>query len=245
MTESAQEKQESPFQRGAEVIRKFLRTLPAAPGVYRMIDENEQILYVGKAKNLKNRVSSYTKPAGQSTRIMRMVSLTHAMEFVSTHTEVEALLLEANLIKKLKPRYNIILRDDKSFPYILITGDHQWPQITKHRGKRNRKGEYFGPFASAGAVNETLATFQRLFPLRSCSDSDFETRTRLACNTRSSGALPRAWTVSLMQIIKLWCRRRGSFSLARATISNRPLPTKCKMPAMIWILNWQLYIGIA
>jgi len=178
MTESVQEKQESPFQRGAEVIRKFLRTLPAAPGVYRMIDENEQILYVGKAKNLKNRVSSYTKPAGQSTRIMRMVSLTHAMEFVSTHTEVEALLLEANLIKKLKPRYNIILRDDKSFPYILITGDHQWPQITKHRGKRNRKGEYFGPFASAGAVNETLATFQRLFPLRSCSDSDFETRTR-------------------------------------------------------------------
>ncbi|MBE7638055.1 excinuclease ABC subunit UvrC [Sneathiella sp. P13V-1] len=178
MTESTQEKQESPFQRGAGVITKFLKTLPPAPGVYRMIDENEQILYVGKAKNLRNRVSSYTKPTGQSTRIMRMVSLTHAMEFVRTHTEVEALLLEANLIKKLKPRYNIILRDDKSFPYILITSDHKWPQITKHRGKRNKKGEYFGPFASAGAVNETLATFQRLFPLRSCSDSDFETRTR-------------------------------------------------------------------
>ena len=143
-----------------------------------MIDSNEQILYVGKAKNLKNRVSSYTKANGQSTRILRMVSLTHAMEFVSTHTEVEALLLEANLIKKLKPRYNIILRDDKSFPYILITGDHEWAQITKHRGSRARRGEYFGPFASAGAVNETLATFQRLFPLRSCTDSDFQTRTR-------------------------------------------------------------------
>ncbi|MCG8491721.1 MAG: excinuclease ABC subunit UvrC [Sneathiellales bacterium] len=143
-----------------------------------MIDSNEQILYVGKAKNLKNRVSSYTKANGQSTRILRMVSLTHAMEFVSTHTEVEALLLEANLIKKLKPRYNIILRDDKSFPYILITRDHEWSQITKHRGNRSRKGEYFGPFASAGAVNETLATFQRLFPLRSCTDSDFQSRTR-------------------------------------------------------------------
>ncbi len=178
MTESDQENHESPFQKGADVIRKFLKTLPTSPGVYRMIDANDQILYVGKAKNLKNRVTSYTKSNGQSNRILRMVSLTNAMEFVSTHTEVEALLLEANLIKKLKPRYNIILRDDKSFPYILITGDHEWAQITKHRGSRSRKGEYFGPFASAGAVNETLATFQRLFPLRSCSDSDFQTRTR-------------------------------------------------------------------
>jgi len=178
MEESVSENLESPFQRGAGVIKKFLKTLPTSPGVYRMIDANEQILYVGKAKNLKNRVGSYTKANGQSSRILRMVSLTHAMEFVSTHTEVEALLLEANLIKKLKPRYNIILRDDKSFPYILITRDHEWPQITKHRGNRSRKGEYFGPFASAGAVNETLATFQRLFPLRSCTDSDFQSRTR-------------------------------------------------------------------
>ncbi|WP_169570136.1 excinuclease ABC subunit UvrC [Sneathiella limimaris] len=178
MTESALENQESSFARGSNVIKRFLKTLPSTPGVYRMLDKNEQVLYVGKAKNLKNRVSSYTKITGQSSRILRMVSLTYAMEFVSTHTEVEALLLEANLIKKLKPRYNIILRDDKSFPYILITGDHDWPQITKHRGARNRKGEYFGPFASAGAVNDTLATFQRLFPLRSCSDSDFNTRTR-------------------------------------------------------------------
>lgn len=178
MTESPPETHVSPFDRGSRVIQKFLKTLPASPGVYRMLDQNEQVLYVGKAKNLKSRVTSYTKMNGQSSRIMRMVSLTHSMEFVSTHTEVEALLLEANLIKKLKPRYNIILRDDKSFPYILITSDHTWPQITKHRGSRNKSGEYFGPFASAGAVNETLATFQRLFPLRSCSDSDFETRTR-------------------------------------------------------------------
>lgn len=178
MEESEPSKLESPFQIGSKVIQTFLKTLPSTPGVYRMIDSNGHILYVGKAKNLKKRVTSYTKTNGQSTRIMRMVSLTRAMEFLSTYTEVEALLLEANLIKKLKPRYNIILRDDKSYPYILITGDHQWPQITKHRGRRSRKGEYFGPFASAGAVNETLATFQRLFPLRSCSDSDFQTRTR-------------------------------------------------------------------
>lgn len=176
--QSTSELAESPFRRGADIIQKMLRNLPSTPGVYRMIDQGGAILYVGKAKNLKKRVSSYIKTAGQSSRIMRMVSLTRSMEFVSTHTEVEALLLEANLIKKLKPRYNIILRDDKSFPYILITGDHEWPQITKHRGARSRKGEYYGPFASAGAVNETLATFQRLFPLRSCSDSEFQNRTR-------------------------------------------------------------------
>ena len=176
--ESTSELTESPFRRGADIIQKVLRNLPSTPGVYRMIDQGGAILYVGKAKNLKKRVNSYITTAGQSSRIMRMVSLTRSMEFVSTHTEVEALLLEANLIKKLKPRYNIILRDDKSFPYILITGDHEWPQITKHRGARSRKGEYYGPFASAGAVNETLATFQRLFPLRSCSDSEFQNRTR-------------------------------------------------------------------
>ena len=137
--ESKNSNSESPFRRGALVIERFLKNLPGTPGVYRMIDGGGQILYVGKAKNLKKRVSSYVKMTGQSTRIMRMVSLTRSMEFVSTHTEVEALLLEANLIKNLKPRYNIILRDDKSFPYILITGDHEWPQITKHRGARSAK----------------------------------------------------------------------------------------------------------
>src|SRR5690606_13198461 len=161
-TAESTDKSISPFRRGAEVIERVLKTLPGTPGVYRMIDDAGQVLYVGKATNLKKRVAACLKTTGQSTRRMRM----------------EALLLEANLIKNLKPRYTIILRDDKSFPYILITGDHDWPQITKHRGARSRKGEYYGPFASAGAVNETLATFQRLFPLRSCSDSEFLNRTR-------------------------------------------------------------------
>ncbi|SLN74424.1 excinuclease ABC subunit UvrC [Oceanibacterium hippocampi] len=169
---------EAPAPIGAEVIRKALRTLPSGPGVYRMLDRQGSPLYVGKAKNLKKRVASYVKPTGQSTRILRMVAMTHALEIISTGTEVEALLLEANLIKKLKPRYNIVLRDDKSFPYILLRGDHDWPQIAKHRGARSREGEYFGPFASAGAVNQTIGALQRAFPLRSCSDSDFESRTR-------------------------------------------------------------------
>ncbi|HYM30903.1 MAG TPA: excinuclease ABC subunit UvrC [Candidatus Cybelea sp.] len=164
--------------RGLDVIRQHLKTLPNRPGVYRMLDPAGAPLYVGKAKSLRKRVAAYAKPAGLSGRIHRMVMETAALEIITTHTEVEALLLEANLIKRLKPRYNVVLRDDKSFPYILITGDHAWPQIAKHRGARNRPGEYFGPFASAGAVNRTLAALQRAFPLRSCSDADFATRTR-------------------------------------------------------------------
>ena len=164
--------------RGRSVIQTHLKTLPNSPGVYRMIDDKGQVLYVGKAKNLKKRVASYANLKGLTTRILGMVAATADMEFITTHTEVEALLLESNLIKELKPRYNILLRDDKSFPYILITGDHEWAQITKHRGARNRSGEYFGPFASAGAVNETLNALQRAFPLRSCSDSIFTSRTR-------------------------------------------------------------------
>ncbi len=163
---------------GADAIRAYLRTMPSAPGVYRMLDHRGDVLYVGKAKNLKKRITSYTKPTGLGNRIARMVAATRKMEIITTHTEAEALLLESNLIKKLKPRYNILLRDDKSFPYILITGDHAWPRITKHRGARSDKGEYFGPFASAASVNETLNTMQRAFPLRSCTDSDFERRTR-------------------------------------------------------------------
>tara|TARA_Y100001960_G_scaffold315389_1_gene380847 strand:- start:3038 stop:4813 length:1776 start_codon:yes stop_codon:yes gene_type:complete len=143
-----------------------------------MIDEHGQVLYVGKAKNLKKRVASYANLKGLTTRIMGMVAATADMEFISTHTEVEALLLESNLIKKLKPRYNILLRDDKAFPYILLTDDHEWAQITKHRGARSRRGDYFGPFASAGSVNETINALQRAFPLRSCTDSIFSTRTR-------------------------------------------------------------------
>ena len=163
---------------GAEIIRRHVKTLPSAPGVYRMINRAGDVLYVGKAKNLKRRVASYTRPERLGARLRRVVSATVALEIVTTHTEAEALLLESNLIKKLKPRYNVLLRDDKSFPHIMITGDHPWPQITKHRGAHTRKGEYFGPFASAGAVNQTLATLQRAFPLRSCADTIFASRTR-------------------------------------------------------------------
>ena len=163
---------------GAAVISAALRGLPGAPGVYRMLDAKGNVLYVGKAKNLKKRVTSYAHAAVLSVRIQTMVEQTASLEIITTHTEVEALLLESNLIKKLKPRYNILLRDDKSFPYIVITGGDRWPQLAKHRGARGGKGEYFGPFASARAVNETLQALQRAFPLRSCSDSVFTSRTR-------------------------------------------------------------------
>ncbi len=163
---------------GAELIADHVKRLPPKPGVYRMFGPGGEVLYVGKAKNLKNRVSSYAKFSGHSNRIMRMISETHAMEFVVTATETEALLLEANLIKHLKPRYNIILRDDKSFPHILIAEDHAAAQILKHRGARKRPGKYYGPFASAGAVNRTLNTLQKAFLLRSCSDSVYDARTR-------------------------------------------------------------------
>lgn len=160
------------------VIEEHLRTMPERPGVYRMLDTRGDALYVGKARDLKKRVASYTRLERLPARLRRMVTETAQMEVVVTHTEVEALLLESNLIKRLKPRYNILLRDDKSFPHILITGDHEWPQLVKHRGARNRKGEYFGPFASAGAVNEALSHLQRAFLLRSCSDSVFASRSR-------------------------------------------------------------------
>lgn len=163
---------------GAAVIADYLTRLPNSPGVYRMIGADSEVLYVGKAASLKKRVQAYTKPYDQPARIARMISNTVTMEFVQTRSEVEALLLEANLIKRLKPRYNVLLRDDKSFPYILVTGDHEAPQIIKHRGAKTRKGDYFGPFASAGAVNRTLNTLQRTFLLRSCTDSVFEARTR-------------------------------------------------------------------
>ncbi len=163
---------------GAAVIEAALKTLPLAPGVYRMTDARGKPLYVGKARSLRKRVASYARPERLTPRIRAMVARTAQLEVITTHTEVEALLLESNLIKQLKPHYNVLLRDDKSFPYILLTADGEWPQLLKHRGARNRKGEYFGPFANAGAVNRTLNTLQRAFPLRSCSDSIFASRTR-------------------------------------------------------------------
>jgi excinuclease ABC subunit C len=164
--------------RGVAAIDATLKTLTGSPGVYRMIDADDHPLYVGKAKNLKKRVAAYTRPNRLPVRIQRMIAATTSVEVINTHTEVEALLLESNLIKKLKPRYNILLRDDKSFPYILLKGGSDWPQLIKHRGSRSLPGEYFGPFASAGAVNRTLAALQRAFPLRNCSDSIFRSRTR-------------------------------------------------------------------
>ncbi|MBD8876106.1 excinuclease ABC subunit UvrC [Roseibium polysiphoniae] len=164
--------------KGVEVIADQVKRLPMGPGVYRMFDENGDVLYVGKARSLKKRVTSYTRLQGQSNRIMRMIMLTASMEFVVTNTEAEALLLEANLIKRLRPRFNVLLRDDKSFPYILITGDHDSPAITKHRGARKRKGDYFGPFASAGAVDRTINALQKAFLIRNCSDSYYENRSR-------------------------------------------------------------------
>ena len=163
---------------GTEVIRRFWSPLPAAPGVYRMLDARGDVLYVGKAKSLKARVASYTRDVGHSNRIARMIADTAAMAFITTATETEALLLEANLIKQLKPRFNVLLRDDKSLPYILLTADTDAPQIVKHRGARRRPGNYYGPFASVWAVNRTVNALQRAFLLRSCSDSYYEGRTR-------------------------------------------------------------------
>jgi len=167
-----------PAPRGHDAILAGLKDLGTAPGVYRMLDEKGAVLYVGKAKNLKARVSSYARPAGHSPRIARMISETASMMFLTTKTETEALLLEQNLIKQLKPRYNVLLRDDKSFPNILVSGEHGFPQIKKHRGKKTEKGNYYGPFASAGAVNRTLNQLQKVFLLRNCSDATFESRTR-------------------------------------------------------------------
>jgi excinuclease ABC subunit C len=163
---------------GPGVVAAYLETLPASPGVYRMLDREGNVIYVGKARNLKARVSNYARLAGHTNRIARMISATAGMEFVTVRTEAEALLLEANLIKRFRPRFNVLLRDDKSFPYILIARDTPAPQIMKHRGARNRKGDYFGPFASAGAVDRTINMLQRAFLLRSCSDSVYESRTR-------------------------------------------------------------------
>ena len=169
---------ETGFAHGASVISDQLKHLPAGPGVYRMLDRHGNALYVGKARSVRKRVASYVQMPRLSTRIRRMVAETAQLEVVQTHTEVEALLLECNLIKKLKPRYNVLLRDDKSFPYILATGDHDFPRLVKYRGARSRAGDYFGPFASAGAVGRTLTALQRAFLLRNCSDAIFAQRTR-------------------------------------------------------------------
>ncbi|PCK00414.1 MAG: excinuclease ABC subunit C [Zetaproteobacteria bacterium] len=168
----------SSIDRGIKIIAGYVASLPLSPGVYRMISDTDEVLYVGKAKALKKRVMSYTHFEKLPHRLQRMVSMTRRMEFINTHTEADALILEANLIKRYKPRFNILLRDDKSFPYIVLKEGHDFPQILKHRGARTMKGEYFGPFPSAGDVNRTLFALQRAFLLRNCSDHTFESRKR-------------------------------------------------------------------
>ena len=176
--ESAEFANEGTLAIGRAAIERAVKLAPTSPGVYRMLNAANDVLYVGKAKNVKKRLASYARPTGQVARIARMIAATVNVEMISTATETEALLLEANLIKQLRPRFNVQLRDDKSFPYILITGDHWAPQIVKHRGAQTRPGRYFGPFASAGAVGRTITALQRAFLVRSCTDSFFESRTR-------------------------------------------------------------------
>src|SRR5260370_40515595 len=163
---------------GRAVIERYAKLAPSSPGVYRMIDANGDVLYVGKAKNIRKRIIAYARPTGYDTRIERMIAATASLEFVSTATETEALLREANLIKRLRPRFTVLLRDDKSFPYILITAGETPPMIVKHRGARSKPGQYYGPFASAQAVHRTITALERAFLIRSCSDPVYESRTR-------------------------------------------------------------------
>src|SRR5438132_419302 len=201
---------------GVAAIREALRAMPAQPGVYRMLDRRGDGLYVGKARNLKNRVQNYAHPAGLSNRLRRMVAETAAVEVVVTHTEAEALLLECNMIKRLMPRYNVLLRDDKSFPFIHLTAGHDFPQLTKYRGARNQEGSYFGPFASAGAVNRTLVTLQKAFLLRSCSNSIFAVRTRPCllyqikrCSAPCVGRISREDYAALIDQARVFLAGRG------------------------------------
>src|SRR4029077_10831777 len=169
---------QGPGANGVAAIQRYAKLAPKAPGVYRMIDQKGEVLYVGKAKSIRKRIVSYARQAGHTARIMRMIAATASIEFVSTATETEALLLEANLIKRLRPRFNVLMRDDKSFPYILITAGDSAPMIAKHRGAGSRPGEYYGPFASAQAVHRTITALERAFLIRSCSDPVYESRTR-------------------------------------------------------------------
>ena len=167
---------------GQKIIRATSKTLPNQPGVYQMEDNKGNILYIGKAKNLSNRVKNYLSINNLTRRIQRMVSLTHSMNFFVTNTELEAIMLECNLIKKHKPRFNVLLRDDKSFPYIFISSEHNFPKIEKHRGAKNKPGRYYGPFASPDAVNRTINTIQRIFLLRSCTDKEVTAANKLCFN---------------------------------------------------------------
>lgn len=231
--------------KGAKLIQEFVKHLPHKPGVYRMIDENGDVLYVGKARNLKKRVSNYTYEQGHNNRIARMIRATCHMEFVVTHTETEALLLEANLIKRFHPRFNVLLRDDKSFPYIIITDDHRAPALYKHRGARTRKAHYFGPFASSGAVTQTINVLQRAFLLRTCTDSVFENRTRpcLLYQIKRCSA-PCTDEISDSDYREL-VREAKAFFREKANLLKMIWFKLCIKPQKTLILNKQLPIVIA
>jgi excinuclease ABC subunit C len=223
-----------PLASGVEIIRAVVKTLPSSPGVYRMLNAKGDPLYVGKARNLKNRVGNYTNPTGLSNRTRRMIAETATMEIVTTHTEVEALLLEINLIKTLMPRYNVLLRDDKSFPYILLRSQHPVPQLTKHRGARKEGGEYFGPFASAGAVNRTITALHRAFFLRSCSDNVFQTRTRPClqyqikrCSAPCVDRIPREDYLQLVDQARAFLT--GQSSTIKATLAEQMMAAADQM----------------
>ena len=203
---------EAPHKTGPDVIAGYLKTLPQSPGVYRMLDTAGEVIYVGKARQLKSRVSNYARLNGHTNRIARMILATASMEFVTVATEAEALLLEANLIKRFRPRFNVLMRDDKSFPYILIARDHAAPAVMKHRGARNRKGEYFGPFASAGAVDRTVNMLQR---------ASMKAARALACSIRSSAARRLARAKSRLRIITSSSSKPNASSKARARACGR------------------------
>ncbi len=211
--------------RGAEAIREFWRHAPIGPGVYRMIGAEGEVLYVGKARSIKKRIAAYIAPERQPTRIARMVAQTRSMVFVTTESDAEALLLEANLIKQLKPRYNVTLRDDKSFPYILIFTGHPAARLVKHRGARTLPGDYFGPFASAGAVFRTLNALQRAFLLRTCSDSFYHNRTRpcLLYQIKRCSA-PCTGEIALDDYAELVMKRAISSPAAAARSNNASPP---------------------
>jgi excinuclease ABC subunit C len=206
---------------GVAVIREVLKTLPVRPGVYRMQDARGDVLYVGKARTLKNRVTNYTQVARLPKRLQRMVAQTRSMTIVTTRTEAEALLLEAQLIKRFRPPYNVLLRDDKSFPFILLREDHEFPRIQKHRGARRIKGQYYGPFASAGSVTRTLNALQKLFLLEAVRTASSQTDRGLACSTRSSAARRPASGALPTKIMASWSGRpRSSWPANRRAFSR-------------------------
>ena len=228
---------ETPPLTGHDLIADYLTRLDGSPGVYRMLDRESRVLYVGKAKNLKNRVSSYARPQGHSARISRMISETTSMMFLTTKTETEALLLEQNLIKQLKPKYNVLLRDDKSFPNILVSREHGFPQIKKHRGAKTEKGTYYGPFASAGAVNRTLNQLQRFFLLRDCSDSQFDTRTRPCLQYQIKRCCAPCVGYVTVEDYAVLVRDAERFWAGNPRIFKQSLPKRCRTLRRRWNLN--------